>query len=117
MCDYLTYRSAGAETLVRMDTINILLRWSKEGVLGYVGTAFVQLNSPDEPISYIRTHVNLFSLIQDFQEKTLKHQNAIQKITFVFEKKRWEPTLLRVIRFIRANPWFRQKSIEMVFLG
>ncbi len=53
MCDYLTYRSAGAETLVRMNTINILLRWSKEGVLGYVGTAFVQLNSPDEPISYI----------------------------------------------------------------
>ncbi len=59
MCDNLTYRSAGAETLVRMDTINILLRWSKEGVLGYVGTAFVQLNSPDEPISYIRTHVKL----------------------------------------------------------
>ncbi len=53
MCDNLTYRSAGAETLVRMDTINILLRWSKEGVLGYVGTAFVQLNSSDEPISYI----------------------------------------------------------------
>ncbi len=25
--------------------------------VGYVGTAFVQLNSPDEPISYIRTHV------------------------------------------------------------
>ncbi len=45
MCDNLTYRSAGAETLVRMNTINILLRWSKEGVLGYVGTAFVQLNS------------------------------------------------------------------------
>ncbi len=63
MCDYLTYRSAGAETLVRMDTINILLRWSKEGVLGYVGTAFVQLNSPDEPISYIRTHVNWVILI------------------------------------------------------
>ncbi len=59
MCDNLTYRSAGAETLVRMDTINILLRWSKEGVLGYVGTVFVQLNSPDEPISYIRTHVIL----------------------------------------------------------
>ncbi len=57
MCDNLTYRSAGAETLVQMNTINILLRWSKEGVLGYVGTAFVQLNSPDEPISYIRTHV------------------------------------------------------------
>ncbi len=57
MCDNLTYRSAGAETLVRMNPINILLRWSKEGVLGYVGTAFVQLNSPDEPISYIRTHV------------------------------------------------------------
>ena len=45
MCDNLTYRSAGAETLVRMNTINILLRWSKEGILGYVGTAFVQLNS------------------------------------------------------------------------
>ncbi len=54
MCDNLTYRSAGAETLVRMNTINILLRWSKEGVLGYVETAFVQLNSPDEPISYIQ---------------------------------------------------------------
>ncbi len=59
MCDNLTYRSAGAETLVRMDTINILLRWSKEGVLGYVGTAFVQLNSPDEPISYIQTHFTI----------------------------------------------------------
>ncbi len=57
MCDNLTYRSAGAETLVRMNNINILLRWSKGGVLGYVGTAFVQLNSLDEPISYIRTHV------------------------------------------------------------
>ncbi len=65
MCDNLTYRSAGAETLVRMDTINILLRWSKEGVLGYVGTAFVQLNSPDESISNIRTHVisNVSSII------------------------------------------------------
>ncbi len=56
MCDNLTYRSAGAETLVRMNTIDILLRWSKEGLLSYVGTAFVQSNSPDEPISYIRTH-------------------------------------------------------------
>ncbi len=59
MCDNLTYRSAGAETLVRMNTINILLRWSKEGVLGYVGNAFVQLNSPDESISNIRTHVSI----------------------------------------------------------
>ncbi len=51
MCDNLTYRSAGAETLVRMDTINILLRWSKEGVLGYVGTVFVQLNSSPDSVS------------------------------------------------------------------
>ncbi len=59
MCDNLTYRPAGAETLVRMNTIDILLRWSKEGLLSYVGTAFVQSNSPDEPISYIRTHVTI----------------------------------------------------------
>ena len=32
MSDNLTYRSAGAETSVRMTAINILLRWSKDSV-------------------------------------------------------------------------------------
>ena len=45
MCDNITYRSAGAETLVRMIAINILLRWSKDGVLGCVGTIFRSIES------------------------------------------------------------------------
>ena len=54
MCDKITYRSAGAETLVRIAAINILLRWSKGGRFKCcIGQSLVQLNLRDEPISYI----------------------------------------------------------------
>ena len=50
-----TYRSAGAETSVwRETTIDMLLRWSKDGRFDVVSRLrSVHLNPQDEPISYI----------------------------------------------------------------
>ena len=57
LCVISTYRSAGAEVLVRLAAIDMLLRWSKEVpsiMLGFNFVAFNTFNRSDEPISYIQ---------------------------------------------------------------
>ena len=48
-----TYRSPGAEVLVRFAAIDMLLRWSKEVLCIVLGLNFLALNRCDEPISYM----------------------------------------------------------------
>ena len=59
MCDNLTYRSVGAETLFRMITINNCSAGAKTMFWVALELLFAQLNPRDEPISYIRTHFKL----------------------------------------------------------